>query len=52
MASSGGPDGISDGLVLALDAANKISYPGSGTSWYDLSNNVNTSVLAVLYLME
>lgn len=36
MASSGGPDTISDGLVLALDAANKISYPGSGTSWYDL----------------
>lgn len=45
MASSGGPDGISDGLVLALDAANKISYPGSGTSWYDLSNNVNTGTL-------
>ncbi len=45
MASSGGPDGISDGLVLALDAANKVSYLGSGTSWYDLSNNVNTSVL-------
>jgi len=45
MACSGGPDGISDGLVLALDAANKISYPGSGTSWYDLSNNVNTGTL-------
>jgi len=45
MACSGGPDGISDGLVLALDTANKVSYPGTGTSWYDLSNNVNTSVL-------
>lgn len=41
MASSGGPDGISNGLVLAVDAANKISYPGSGTSWYDLSGTNN-----------
>jgi hypothetical protein len=41
MACSGGPDGISDGLVLALDAANKVSYPGTGTTWYDLSGNGN-----------
>ena len=26
-------------LVLHLDAANKRSYPGSGTTWYDLSGN-------------
>lgn len=39
MASSGGPDGINNGLVFALDAANKISYPGSGTKWYDISSN-------------
>ncbi len=45
MACSGGPDGISNGLILALDAANKVSYPGSGTSWYDLSGNVNTGTL-------
>jgi hypothetical protein len=32
---------ITDGLVLALDAANTKSYPGSGTTWSDLigSNN-------------
>lgn len=29
---------VPDGLVLYLDAANKNSYPGSGTSWADLSN--------------
>ena len=45
MACSGGPDGISNGLVLALDAANKVSYPGSGTSWYDLSGNINNGTL-------
>jgi hypothetical protein len=28
---------VRDGLALHLDAANTKSYPGSGTSWYDLS---------------
>ena len=28
---------IYDGLVLYLDAGNPNSYPGSGTTWYDLS---------------
>jgi len=32
---------ISNGLVLHLDAANTKSYPGSGTSWRDLSSNGN-----------
>jgi hypothetical protein len=27
---------VTDGLVLALDAANTVSYPGSGTTWYNL----------------
>ena len=31
------PKIITDGLVLALDAGNTKSYPGSGTTWYDLS---------------
>jgi hypothetical protein len=34
----------SNGLVMNLDAGNPISYPGSGTVWYDLTgygNNVN-----------
>lgn len=33
------PSIITDGLVLCLDAANRRSYPGSGTTWYDLSGN-------------
>ncbi len=45
MAGASGPDGISDGLVLALDAANKVSYPGSGTGWYNLSGTVNSGSL-------
>jgi hypothetical protein len=28
---------VTDGLVLSLDAADKNSYPGSGTTWTDLS---------------
>lgn len=30
---------VKTGLVLHLDAANLKSYPGSGTTWYDLSGN-------------
>lgn len=39
------PIGPSDGLVLCLDTANKRSYPGSGTSWFDLSGNGNHGTL-------
>ena len=34
-----------DGLVLCLDAANRKSYPGSGTTWTDLSGRGNTGTL-------
>lgn len=34
-----GPNVVTDGLVLYLDAANTKSYPGTGTVWYDLSGN-------------
>ena len=34
-----GPNIVRDGLVLALDAAAVRSYPGTGTTWYDLSGN-------------
>jgi hypothetical protein len=30
---------VSDGLVLYLDASDSRSYPGSGTSWTDLTTN-------------
>jgi len=40
-----GPDLVTDGLVLYLDAANSNSYPGSGTIWYDLSGyNKNATI--------
>jgi hypothetical protein len=35
----GTPPIVTNGLVLALDAANTISYSGSGTTWRDLSGN-------------
>lgn len=35
------PDIVRKGLVLLLDAADKNSYPGRGTKWYDLSGNQN-----------
>jgi len=34
-----GPHIVTDGLVLALDAASARSYPGTGTTWHDLSGN-------------
>lgn len=40
-----GPEIVSDGLVLSLDAANSKSYIGSGTAWTDLSGNGNNGTL-------
>ena len=40
-----GPEIAESGLVLALDAANSKSYPGSGTTWTDLSGRGNTGTL-------
>ena len=34
-----------NGLVLCLDAANRKSYPTTGTTWTDLSGNGNTGTL-------
>jgi hypothetical protein len=45
MAVYGGPDIVTDGLVLHLDAANSKSYPGSGNTWYDLSGNGNDGTI-------
>src|SRR6056300_501137 len=41
MSVFGGPDIVTDGLVLHLDAANRKSYPLSGSTIYDLSGNGN-----------
>jgi hypothetical protein len=40
-----GPSILTNGLVLALDAANSKSYPGSGTTWSDMSGNGNNGTL-------
>jgi hypothetical protein len=40
-----GPKIVTSGLVLALDAADKNSYKGTGTTWRDLSGNNNTGTL-------
>lgn len=45
MGISRGKSIVTDGLVLALDAANKKSYPGSGTTWTDLNGNGRNGVL-------
>jgi hypothetical protein len=45
MAIYGGPDIVTDGLVLCLDAGNSKSYPGSGTTWNDLSGLGNNGTL-------
>lgn len=45
MAEIQGPKIVRDGLVLALDAADKNSYPGSGTTWFDVSGNSNNGTL-------
>jgi hypothetical protein len=41
MATSYSPATVTDGLMLALDARNPQSYPGSGTTFYDLSGRGN-----------
>ena len=45
MAFSYSPKIITDGLVLYLDAGNPLSYPGSGTTWTDLSRGQNPGTL-------
>jgi hypothetical protein len=46
MAYHHSPKIVTDGLVLCLDAANRKSYPGSGTTWTDLSTpSVNGSFI-------
>jgi len=37
---------VTDGLVLHLDAGNSASYPGSGTTWTDLSGNGNDGTIS------
>lgn len=41
MATNYNPSIVTNGLQVYLDAANVKSYPGSGTSWLDLTGNGN-----------
>ncbi len=45
MAYNNGPKISTTGLVLCLDPGNPKSYPGTGTTVYDLSGNQNNFTL-------
>ena len=45
MAHHHSPKIVTNGLILALDPGNRKSYPGSGTSMFDLSGNGYTFTL-------
>jgi hypothetical protein len=46
MSVFGGPEISTDGLVVALDATNSKSYPGSGTTWFDISGKNNHATIS------
>ena len=45
MSVKGGPNTVTSGLVLELDAGNIKSYPTTGTTWFDKSGNANNGTL-------
>lgn len=45
MALNYGPTLVTNGLVLALDSMDPNSYPGTGTTWYDVSGYNNHGIL-------
>ena len=45
MAGTVAPNIVTDGLVMYLDAANTKSYPGSGTTWYDIGGSGDNGTL-------
>lgn len=45
MATQYSPQIVTNGLVLALDANNTKSYPGTGTAWKDLTNRGNNGTI-------
>jgi len=45
MGVSYNPRIVTDGLVFCVDAANKRSYPGTGTTWTDLKGGNNGSLI-------
>ena len=45
MGLSHSPRIVTDGLVFCVDAGDKMSYPGAGTTWTDLSKNRSNGTL-------
>jgi hypothetical protein len=45
MAFGNGPKIVTNGLTLCLDASDRNSYPGSGTTWFDVSGNNNGTLI-------
>ncbi len=45
MSVEGGPDIVTDGLVLHLDAANNRSFVSGSNTWFDVSRNGNNGTL-------
>lgn len=45
MAVQYNPGIVTNGLVLCLDAANRKSYPGTGTAWTNVSGSENNGIL-------
>lgn len=37
---------VKNGLIMCLDAASAKSYPGGGTTWYDLCGNYNGTLVS------
>ena len=47
MAYHNNPRIVTDGIAFCLDANSKRSYPGSGTTWYDLCGNLDVTANGV-----
>ena len=45
MSANANPDIVTDNLVLCLDAGDRKSYPGTGTTWTDRSGNANGTLI-------
>jgi hypothetical protein len=43
--ASGGSGIITNGLIIQLDASNLSSYPGTGTTWFDITSTNNGSLI-------
>ena len=44
MGTSYGADSVTNGLIYSVDAGDENSYPGSGTTWFDLCGKNNTTI--------